>query len=153
VQALALLDRANDAYRVYDMINPIRMGSTDADIERYCVEPYVLAGDVYHHPQQTGRGGWTWYTGAAAWYYRIGLEYILGFGLRGDRLFLKPVIPSHWSEFSIRFRFGAKTVYAIEVKRRSDEKEELSVDGSPQTDSFVKLVDDGQTHQVKLTIH
>ena len=33
-----------------------------------------MAGDVYSEPPHTGRGGWTWYTGSAAWLYRVGLE-------------------------------------------------------------------------------
>jgi cellobiose phosphorylase len=28
---------------------------------------------VYTHPAHVGRGGWTWYTGSAAWMYRVGL--------------------------------------------------------------------------------
>jgi cyclic beta-1,2-glucan synthetase len=151
VQALILLGRANDAYRIYEMINPIRTATTDADIARYCVEPYVVAGDVYHHPQQIGRGGWTWYTGAAGWYYRVGLEHILGFALRGDKLFLNPVIPSHWPGFKMRFRYSQKTTYAIEVQRRSDGKTELMLDGKLQTEPFIPLVDDGQTHHVTLS--
>ena len=60
------------------MLNPINHARTPEDRERYKVEPYVVAADVYSHPLHLGRGGWTWYTGSAAWMYRVALEGILG---------------------------------------------------------------------------
>jgi cellobiose phosphorylase len=42
----------------------------------YRAEPYVLAADVYANPEHYGRGGWTWYTGAAGWYYRVAAELL-----------------------------------------------------------------------------
>jgi len=47
----------------------------------------VLASDA------PGRGGWTWYTGSAAWMYRVALEGILGLQRRGDTLSLQPCLP------------------------------------------------------------
>jgi cyclic beta-1,2-glucan synthetase len=152
VQALALLGRADDAFRIYDMINPIQMTKTSSDLIRYTAEPYVIAADVYHHPQHIGRAGWSWYTGSAAWYYRVGLENVLGFILRHDRLYLNPAIPSQWPGFTIRFRYGTKTSYVVEVHRRSGNKAKLMIDGAAQIEDFVKLVDDGQTHQVTFAI-
>ncbi|MDR0292779.1 MAG: hypothetical protein LBH95_01335, partial [Oscillospiraceae bacterium] len=40
----------------------------------YKAEPHVLAADVYSHPAHLGRGGWSHYTGAAAWFYRVLLD-------------------------------------------------------------------------------
>ena len=67
------------------------MLKTRKRFERYRVEPYVLAGDVYSRTPHAGRGGWTWYTGSASWYYQAILESILGFHHRGDRLSLSTV--------------------------------------------------------------
>jgi cellobiose phosphorylase len=39
--------------------------------EIYKAEPHVLAADVYSHPAHLGRGGWSHYTGAASWFYRV----------------------------------------------------------------------------------
>ena len=39
--------------------------------EKYKNEPYVLSGDVYTAKGYEGRGGWSWYTGAAGWLYRL----------------------------------------------------------------------------------
>ena len=61
--------------------------------QRYKVEPYVVAADVYSVPPHVGRGGWTWYTGSAGWMYRAGIEWILGFRLQGDLAAPRPVHP------------------------------------------------------------
>ena len=79
------------------------------------MEPYVAVGDVYAVPPHTGRGGWTWYTGSAGWMYRAGLESILGFKLRGDRLRIDPCVPRWWRDFEITYRRG-RTTYRIKVE-------------------------------------
>ena len=65
-----------------EMLNPITHTLTAADVERYRVEPYVSAGDVYSNPAHLGRGGWTWYSGSAGWLYRAGVEWRAGLRVR-----------------------------------------------------------------------
>ena len=77
---------ATKAGELFSILNPINHTSTTAGVYRYKVEPYVMAADVYGEPPHTGRGGWTWYTGAAGWMYQAGIEWILGFHLRGTEL-------------------------------------------------------------------
>ena len=89
--------------------------STRAGLHKYKVEPYVAVGDVYAVPPHTGRGGWTWYTGSASWMYRAGLESILGFKLRGERLLVDPCVPRWWRGFEITYRRG-RTIYHIKVE-------------------------------------
>ena len=72
VMAVARLGNGDEAIELFHMLNPINHTRTAADVERYKVEPYVMAADVYAHPAHIGRGGWTWYTGSAAWMYRAG---------------------------------------------------------------------------------
>ncbi len=83
VIAHALQGDGERAAELFEMLNPINHGSTRAGIHRYKAEPFVMAADVYSEPPHTGRGGWSWYTGAAGWMYRAGIEFILGFKLRG----------------------------------------------------------------------
>ena len=83
-------------------------------MSRYATEPYAIAADIYAAPGRVGRGGWSWYTGSAAWMYRAWLEEILGFKLRGDRLSIDPVIPRAWGELSISYRRG-EARYEIEI--------------------------------------
>jgi cyclic beta-1,2-glucan synthetase len=66
VQAAALLGQGRRATEYFSLLNPIRHGDTAEAVACYRVEPYVVAGDVYGAAPNTGRGGWTWYTGSAA---------------------------------------------------------------------------------------
>ena len=91
--AFARVGDGDKAVRLLRMLNPIEHAREDEDRERYKVEPYVMAGDVYSLAGHVGRGGWTWYTGAAAWTYRVWLEEVLGFRRRGDTLTINPIIP------------------------------------------------------------
>ncbi|MDR3621262.1 MAG: glucoamylase family protein [Paludisphaera borealis] len=142
VEAAALLGRGDLAVRLFAYLNPINHALCKDDVARYKNEPYVLAGDVFSKPPHVGRGGWSWYTGSASWLYRIGLETILGFHRRGDRLTIIPRIPASWERFQIVYRYGA-TTYRIEVVR-SDERDE-------ETPEIV-LVDDGRTHEVRVVV-
>ena len=60
---------------LYHMINPINHSRTSIETATYKVEPYVMAADACCSTH-VGRG-WTWYTGAASWMYKTGLEEIL----------------------------------------------------------------------------
>ncbi len=112
--AFAALRDGDRAHEVFALLNPIRHAADAAAVERYKVEPYVIAADVYAHPQHLGRGGWTWYTGSAAWMYRLGLEAILGIRRTGDSLIVDPTIPAAWPGFRVAYRHGA-AAYIIQV--------------------------------------
>ena len=126
VLAEALLGRGDKAYGMYSRINPILRGM---DPDLYHTEPYVTPGNV-DGPEspQYGRGGWSWYTGSAAWFFRVGMEGILGLRAQHDGLLLDPCLPRKWSKLSIRRRFrGAE--YHIEIHNPSAlEKGKLEVE-------------------------
>ncbi|MFD2815832.1 GH36-type glycosyl hydrolase domain-containing protein [Paracoccus aerius] len=101
VYALGRMGRGADAHRLFDLLNPISHAANRADVDRYRVEPYVVAADVYGEGAKAGRGGWTWYTGSAGWLYRAAVEGILGIVPEGgDRLRIEPALPPHWPGFS-----------------------------------------------------
>ncbi len=100
VIALAEMGRVDDAWRCFEMLNPVNH-ALDADAaEHYRVEPYVVAADIYSEGEKGGRGGWTWYTGSAGWLYRAAVEGILGIRKEGDRLRIEPRLPTHWDGFA-----------------------------------------------------
>jgi cyclic beta-1,2-glucan synthetase len=70
----------------------------------YELEPYVMAGDVYGAEPYVGRGGWSWYTGSAAWLHRAAIETLLGLQLRQGELSLAPRLPAAWPAFEITLR-------------------------------------------------
>jgi cyclic beta-1,2-glucan synthetase len=154
VMAMAKLGAGDEAVELFHMLNPVNHARSAADVARYRAEPYVLAGDVYAHPAHAGRAGWTWYTGAAGWMYRAGLESILGLRRRGSTFEIDPCIPSSWPEYSIVWRFG-QTRYEIAVsnpERRCRGIAEAELDGAPVDPHAIPLVDDGATHQVRLVL-
>jgi len=116
IDAFARLGQGERAVQALDLLNPILASSTPESARHYVVEPYVLAGDVYGTPALAGRGGWSWYTGSAGWYYRVALESVLGLQVRGTKLMLRPNIPRDWPGYAIRYRYRSAT-YVINVER------------------------------------
>ena len=152
VLATALQGNGDRALELYQMINPITHASSDDDVGVYKVEPYVVAADVYTAQGHRGRGGWTWYTGSASWFYRVGLEAILGFRKYGNTLQIDPCIPSAWKEFSITYRYGGSS-YQIRVRNPSGicrGVASMIVDGAHA--DRLDLVDDGGNHSVDVTM-
>jgi cyclic beta-1,2-glucan synthetase len=116
VIALAELGRADEAWRAFRKLNPVEHARDEKSAERYRVEPYVVAADIYGSDDKGGRGGWTWYTGSAGWLYRAAVEGILGIRKEADRLIVAPALPADWEGFSAVLRPG-KAVYRIQVAR------------------------------------
>ncbi|MGE5213398.1 MAG: GH36-type glycosyl hydrolase domain-containing protein [Nitrospirota bacterium] len=152
--AFARQGDGDKAVRLLRMLNPVEHARNEKDCECYGVEPYVIPGDVYSLAGQVGRGGWTWYTGAAAWTYRVWLEEILGFQRRGDKLTINPVIPKDWTGFKLRYRFQ-NTTYRIAVENPdhcSRGVTRVEVDGVLAADKTVRLSNDGLPHEVRVVL-
>jgi cyclic beta-1,2-glucan synthetase len=154
IMAFAALGDGDRAGELFALLNPINHTSTRAGLYRYRVEPYVVAGDVYAEAPHSGRGGWTWYTGSAGWMYRAGIEWLLGFRIRGSSLFVDPCIPRTWTGFSITFRYHASR-YEVHVENPHGVTRGVSrveIDGVQATagQAALPLVDDGATHQVRV---
>lgn len=154
VMALARLGSGDEVAELFHMLNPINHSRTPADVDRYKAEPYVLAGDIYARPPHIGRGGWSWYTGSAAWLYRAGLESMLGLRQRGETFSVDPCIPSSWPEYAIRWRCR-RTTYEISVsnpERHCRGVLRASLDDVLVDVGAIPLVDDGQTHRVHIVM-
>jgi cyclic beta-1,2-glucan synthetase len=154
--AFAALGDGDKAAELFSLLNPINRTSTRADVQRYKVEPYAVAADVYSVAPHAGRGGWTWYTGSAGWLYRAGLEAILGLRLRGAFLCLAPCIPRAWPRFEIVFRYrSARYEIAVENPEgvsRGVALAELDGETLPEGARRVPLVDDGRNHTLRVIL-
>jgi cyclic beta-1,2-glucan synthetase len=155
VFAAALLGDGDRAAALLRMLNPLTHTATRADAQRYGAEPYVVAADVYAAVPHVGRGGWTWYTGAAGWLHRAGLESILGFQMRGNSLRMNPCIPRDWPQFEIRYRHRSAT-YEIQVVNphgvsRGVVRTELD-GGSLPPGADIALADDGRVHRIRIEL-
>jgi len=152
--ATAMQGRGDHATELWNLINPIHHATTLEEVQRYKVEPYVVAADVYGAAPHTGRGGWTWYTGAASWLYRVAIERILGFQLRGNAVRVEPCIPLTWPEFTLTFRYRSAT-YRIVVDNAAGMGRgvrSIELDGQRLPDQTVPLSDDGRTHDVRVQL-
>jgi cyclic beta-1,2-glucan synthetase len=156
VIALAMLGQGDAAMRLLSMLNPVNRASTRANAQRYKVEPYVVAADIYSVAPHVGRGGWTWYTGSSGWLYRAGLEWILGFRRQGDSLLIAPCIPRDWPRVDIRFRHGSAR-YEIVIENPDGTGRgvrDAYLDGLrlPPGEARILLVDDGAPHHLQVTL-
>jgi cyclic beta-1,2-glucan synthetase len=151
VPAFVGLGQADRAVEALALMNPILAAATPDLARKYKTEPYVLAGDVYDNPQHRGRGGWSWYTGSAGWYYRVALESVLGLEVRGDRLAVRPCIPATWTGFTLTLRYRSAT-YTVKVENGAPEKKarEIWLDGELVNDVSIQLADDGREHDVRI---
>lgn len=70
------LNQKEKAIQILKYINPIYHSDTKAKADRYMVEPYVIAADIYSNFEHVGRGGWTWYTGSSGWMYKVIEDYL-----------------------------------------------------------------------------
>ena len=150
ILAYTKLGDGDKAWKLYNMINPINHTRTPIECAKYKVEPYVVAADVYSVEPHIGRGGWTWYTGAAGWMYRVGVEDILGIKKYGDNLKINPCIPKDWNEFKVEYTYK-ETKYKIYVKNPENINQgikEVYVDGKPEKNDLIELVNDKKEHNV-----
>ncbi len=138
IMAFAKLGLGDKALKYYNMINPINHTSSELQAKKYKVEPYVIAADVYIKEPHAGRGGWSWYTGAAGWFYKVGIEDILGLRTHYGKGFnVTPCIPNSWEGFEINYKYkGAE--YNIKVENSyKGTKKEIYLDGVPFEGEYI----------------
>ncbi|MFZ4767947.1 MAG: GH36-type glycosyl hydrolase domain-containing protein, partial [Roseimicrobium sp.] len=161
VRALAEHGLNNHAARLWEMLTPIAHSLNEAAADRYMVEPYAVAADIYGAPPHVGRGGWTWYTGSSGWMYRVALESILGMKVMGgDSLWLRPCIPDDWPSYRMSYRCpDGSGLYHVQVnnpKRQAARVTEATLDGRPvpviDGTAQVPLQKDGGVHEVRVVL-
>ena len=150
IWAFAQLGKGDLAYDLFRLINPIYRADTAEKAQQYRVEPYVIAADVYGVPPHVGRGGWTWYTGSAAWMYRLGIERLLGIQRTASGLHLAPCIPAAWDAYSVIYR-QQQTIYRIRIENPDGVNQGIqlvTLDGESLNDAVIPWLDDGEEHRV-----
>ena len=142
--AEALLGFGDKATEFYRMINPIEHARTKEASNKYKVEPYVIPADIYGANNLAGRGGWTWYTGSSSWYYKAGIEYILGLKIRKGIMSIEPCIPKDWKEYNIKYKWK-NSFYNIIVKNpegKNNGVKKVLLNGE-EVGNAIKLQDNG----------
>ena len=100
-------------YRDFCLLSPAHRSQHPQQGPVYGLEPYAVAGDVCSAPPWVGRGGWSWYTGAAAWLHRAAVESIFGLHLQAQVLHFSPCLPAHWSRAELVLRRGDRRMRFI----------------------------------------
>lgn len=150
IWAFADLGQGDRAHELFRLINPILHVENMDAANRYRVEPYVIAADVYSTPPHNGRGGWTWYTGSASWMYRLGVERLLGMNRFADHLEIRPCIPADWKQYQINYLVG-KTMYHIRVENPNGANSKVSevlMDEAKLPDLKIPLAEDERVHEI-----
>ncbi|MBR5231708.1 MAG: hypothetical protein IKW00_05610 [Clostridia bacterium] len=141
MRALLQNGRKDRAWQLLQEILPYNHAHDVSSVRHYRTEPYALPADVY----RWGRGGWTWYTGSAAWLYEVFLRDFLGFDKRGNEVKIAPCLPDAWDEVTVVYRFGASVYYLT----ATGEAKQVTLDGAFVRGEYILLTDDGRTHEAK----
>ena len=148
IWALAEMGQTDLAWALVGEALPIHHSNTQAKAECYRLEPYFTAGDIYTAQGQQGRGGWSAYTGSAAWLYTVILEQLLGFKKQGTKVSLRPRLPEAWDGFALTLRIG-QTTWHLQSRR---DVPFTTLDGEKSPEGQVELVEDGRIHEASFPL-
>lgn len=151
--AESLLGFGDKALELYRMINPIEHARTKEASKKYKVEPYVIAADIYGASNLAGRGGWTWYTGSSSWYYKAGIESILGLKIEKGTMKIEPCIPKDWKEYQIQYKWK-ESIYNIYVKNPNSKNTgvtKVMLDGK-EIENKIKLDGSRRVYHLEVTM-
>ena len=152
VLAFAKMGEGGKAVDLFSLLNPINHARTPGEAERYRVEPYVVAADVYSVAPHGGRGGWSWYTGAAGWMYQAGIEGILGIRREGAFLVVQPCIPPGWPGFEATVNVQGSRVEIRVISGSAAPRATLDGADLGLTGGTVRLELDGAAHELSLHV-
>ncbi len=129
IWAYTIIKEDKSAFETYKRLSPVINGM---DPDEYQAEPYVTPGNI-DGPDSPyyGMGGWTWYTGSAAWLQKMLVDRILGIRALPEGLLIDPCIPEGWKEFSVKRTFRG-TVFNIRIcneNKVSSGVKQMIVDG------------------------
>lgn len=138
---IALLENGmtENGARFLRMINPAENVNSEAKMQKYGSEPFAFTGDVYSSEGAAGCGGWSLYTGSAAWYYRAVIEHLFGIVKNGKKLTITPKLPTNFGHFTTYINYGE---IKITISFQFKNKQTLTVDG--KTADYIPL--DGKSH-------
>lgn len=136
------------------MLNPIEHARNREDSMKYKSEPYVISADIYSHPNLIGRGGWTWYTGSASWYFIAGVKYILGLDKKGEYLEINPHLPKTWKDCYLKYKIENTEyeIHIIKMNENIENKKIVYLDNELVEDGKIVITLDGRKHKIEVKI-
>ncbi len=152
IMASALQGDRQRTFKLINLVNPVHHGASAERIAIYKTEPYVIAADVYAVEGRKGMGGWTWYTGSAGWMYQLLLESFFGVRRRGNILYFEPCLPPDWPAADLTYRYHETNYHLHFEQQEIVGNNELLLNGVPQSNGSILLVNDQDEHQVTIRL-
>ena len=112
-------------YRWFTWLSPAHRAADPQHGPVYGLEPYAVAGDVYSAPPHVGRGGWSWYTGAASWLHRAAVESVFGLTMDATTLSMRPALPAHWPRAEMTLLRGERLLQFVVLQGAGEAAEAL----------------------------
>ena len=150
--ALAGQGDGDGALKLFDMLSPVRRVDSAKAAETYRTEPYVITADIGGVEPHRGKGGWSWYTGAAAWTWRLGVEGILGITMRDGGLHIAPCLPEDWPGYRATFRRGDAQITIVAERADRGSEPRITVDGAAFDGDVVAFPAAARTREVVLRL-
>ncbi|HSW53738.1 MAG TPA: hypothetical protein VLH59_01495 [Ignavibacteriaceae bacterium] len=140
IWAYSLLKQNQNSFEAFRRLCPVYNGMNP---DEYNAEPYVTPGNIDGPDSPNyGMGGWTWYTGSAAWFQKVIVDWILGIRATKDGLLIDPCIPEEWKKYSVT-RIFRNTTYNINVINQSGSGSNvnyITVDGKKQKNNILSII-------------
>jgi len=152
--AFTELGDGDRALEVFDCISPVKRCSDAEGVKRFRREPYVLSADIGGTEPIEGRGGWSWYTGAASWTWQLGVNGILGIEFLPNAIRINPCLPKQWPHVEVMLNRGTGSI-SLRIENPNalgSSAVELLVDGLPQAGSVVTFPNTNEVRRVVATI-
>jgi len=152
--AECMLGFSEKAFSYFQMLNPIEHTKTKEAANRYKVEPYVIAADIYGVGNLAGRGGWTWYTGSSSWTFLAGIRHLLGLKIEKGILTIEPCIPKEWKEYEIHCHYG-ESLYHIKVQNPNQKTAgpgNWTCNGEEVPEKQIHLEKQGGIYQIEIVL-
>lgn len=152
--AFGIQGDGDTAWRIFDLINPIRRSLDIDNTWHYAREPYVLCGDIDTQESAQGKGGWSWYTGSASWTWQLGIEGILGLRPIEGGFSITPALPCAWGggEVMIKSDQGDLHVTITDPNHIGHGQVELMIDKVPVKGNIILYPGAGELRHVIVNI-
>ena len=114
----------------------------------------MVAADIGGAPPHVGRGGWTWYTGSAAWLWRFGVERLIGLRPEAGGVRIEPCLPRSWRRVNVTVRHAGGGL-AITIENPDGVETgivERRVDGVAESNAVVAFPVDGRVRRVTVCL-
>ena len=122
--AMALINfgEVDTGYQLLQILNPAYRCQNKTIADKYKIEPYYMAGDIYSNRYIAGHGGWSIYTGSSGWYYKVVTENLLGINMQDGRIEINPKMPSSWDSFSAQVDINNTKINLSVSKKTSNDQ-------------------------------